>query len=110
MTLLVPLLIACAKPVPPASGDAPPELLDVGARPKVPKTAARDGVSGTFTVRVDLDERGHPTARMEGYTREDVAASCTTYWNRSRWTPAYRDGVAVPHEGITVSCTLTVDD
>jgi len=110
MTLLVPLLIACAKPAPPPSGDAPPELISVGSRPKVPKSAARDGVEGTFTVRVDLDERGRPTARMEGLTREDVEASCTKYWNQSKWVPAYRDGQPVEHKNITVSCTLTISE
>jgi len=107
--------IACAPKVavdltPPATGSAPPELVSVPSKVKVPMSARRDGIEGTWTVYVTVDEEGDVVAsRMEGHAREDVEKTCLRHWGKSRWQPAWRDGETIQWDNILVTCTLSVD-
>jgi hypothetical protein len=94
---------------PPPAADASPELLTVADSVRVPMSARRDAVAGTWTVLVTVDEEGDVVAaRMEGLAREDVAKACIRHWSKSQWRPAYRGGEAVQWNDIRVSCTLKV--
>lgn len=106
------LLLACAPKVAdlaPPPNDTPPVLLRVGDTVKVPMSARRDGIEGTWTVLVTVDEEGDVVAaRMEGHAREDVAETCIKHWKKSSWQPAWRDGEWVQWDDIRVHCNLSI--
>ena len=109
------LTIACAPKVvvdmsPPPTGSAPPELVYVPSTVKVPLSARRDNIEGTWTVYVTVDEEGDVVAsRMEGLAREDVEATCLKHWGKSKWKPAWKDNETIQWDNILVTCTLSID-
>ncbi len=87
-----------------------PRSLPDNRLPSYPPTAREDGLEGTVGLTVELDERGHVLAvrwaRRTGHMVLDQAArDAVKSW---RFTPALRDGQAVPGE-VTVAIHFRLD-
>lgn len=73
----------------------------------VPEEAQEEGISGSWTVYIDISEKGKVTAvRIPQSIGFGVDQACKDAWTGSRWKPGERDGTPIGVTNIPMKCTI----
>ena len=108
--LLTSLLLGCPKVAlpPPASPNAPAAILEIEQQVRIKRSVWKAEYAGSWPMRIDVSaDGGLLLVEMAGFAPPEVEQACINHWSRSRWSPAYSDGVAVDSLGLQVQCVLT---